>query len=692
MGIGILSFSETGLKPGNFCWSTSGVNRFLLAILLFFACKAVQGAEPSRYAPAPGISVPGEIQAELQNSSANLGSRIEALRQTLRTKPGLLALLPDVEIFHKAVEWPLVYGEFYRSNDFGTARNLIKQGLERANALGNGQAPWMSATGLVIRGYVSKIDQSVQPYGLVVPASFRPDSPQGLRLDVWLHGRDDHLTELKFVSDRQRSSGEFAPRDAFVLHPYGRFCNAFKFAGEMDVLEAMQHVQNHYPVDASRRTIRGFSMGGAGCWHLAVHHPGLWTAAAPGAGFAETAIYTRALSKNPPPPWYEQTLWHLYDSIDYARNLFNCPTVAYSGEIDPQKQAADMMSAAMKREGLDLVHVIGPNTPHRYEPRAKLEVANKVDALLEKPKDLWPEEVRFTTWSLRYPESHWVKIERMQTHWRRATVDARMTDHHGCVISTTNVAELTVGLLESRMGINGKLPIEIDGQIIAARGAHRGDVRTVRLRRKSGQRSQWGEIPIPVRPEGKRPGLQGPIDDAFMDTFLMVRPTGQPMDLETAKWIEASLGRATNEWRSQFRGLPRIKNDIEITLDDIAANNLILWGDPKSNKLLGRIAKRLPMTWNDKVIRLHGKDYNANGAVPILIYPNPLNRDRYVVLNTGFTFADRGAASNAQQTPKLPDWALLGMTPNPREAVGSYGGGSILDAGFFDESWQMAVK
>ena len=29
-------------------------------------------------------------------------------------------------------------------------------------------------------------------------------------------------------------------------------------------------------------------MGGAACWQFAVHHAGLWAAAAPGAGFAET--------------------------------------------------------------------------------------------------------------------------------------------------------------------------------------------------------------------------------------------------------------------------------------------------------------------------------------------------------------------------------------------------------------------
>ena len=52
-----------------------------------------------------------------------------------------------------------------------------------------GRAPWTTATGLVVRGYVSKIDKSVQPYGLVIPASFTPD--RKWRLDTWFHGRGE---------------------------------------------------------------------------------------------------------------------------------------------------------------------------------------------------------------------------------------------------------------------------------------------------------------------------------------------------------------------------------------------------------------------------------------------------------------------------------------------------------------------
>src|SRR6266516_2537265 len=164
--------------------------------------------------PPPGIALSETDRAELAEGVGNLGREIESLRGELRSKARLLELLPDVQIYHKAVEWALKYNEFFKTNEPTVARVLLKQGLERAQALRDGQAPWATATGLVVRAYVSRIDGSVQPYGLVVPASYDARSARPHRLDFWFHGRGETLSELDFINGRQRSPGEFAPPDA----------------------------------------------------------------------------------------------------------------------------------------------------------------------------------------------------------------------------------------------------------------------------------------------------------------------------------------------------------------------------------------------------------------------------------------------------------------------------------------------
>ncbi len=77
--------------------------------------------------------------------------------------------------------------------------------------------------------------------------------------------------------------------------------------------------------------------------------------------------------------------------------------------------------------------------------------------------------------------------------------------------------------------------------------------------------------------------------------------------------------------------------------------------------------------------------FDSSQHAPILIYPNPLNPERYVVLNSSFTFREYDYLNNARQTPKLPDWAIVDLRTPPN----SRWPGKIAAADFFDEAWQL---
>ena len=115
-----------------------------------------------------------------------------------------MELLPDVEVYFKAVHDALVYQEFFDPREIDFADRALATGLERADQLAAGNRRGPRATGLVVRGYVSKIDGSVQPYGLVVPESYTNKGPGRFRCDLWFHGRGETLSELNFISDRTR--------------------------------------------------------------------------------------------------------------------------------------------------------------------------------------------------------------------------------------------------------------------------------------------------------------------------------------------------------------------------------------------------------------------------------------------------------------------------------------------------------
>ena len=651
------------------------LRRFLLATLLAATAHA-QTPPSTKRTPPPGIQVPEPDRGELAAGVASLGQEIESLRIVLKTKPALLALLPDVQVFHNAVRYALDYNEIFDAKQIPIAKNLLALGNARAKELRDGKPSWPTANGPVVRGYVSKIDGSVQPYGVIVPANWKPDDKTPRPLSFWLHGRNDSLSELAFVNGELKAKPEFTPGGGFVVQLYGRFCNASKFAGEADLFEAWDDVRRQYPIKANRVSVLGFSMGGASVWHLATHHAGLWAAASPGAGFAETATYAKVFAEGKePPPWWEQVLWRCYDATVCAGNLANTSLIAYSGEIDPQKQSADIMEKAMAGEGLKLERFIGPKTAHKYEPETKKQLAARIDELVAKGREPMPPKVRFTTYTLRYHKMEWIEIDELEKHWERADIDAELPDAKTVKVTTKNVAAFKLSIPSSR------LPI-IDGQTVLFD-------QTKTMSSMSFEKNAAGEWTIVFRKDAggisKHHGLQGPIDDAFMGSFIFVRPTGKPLNDKVGAWAKSELDRAILEWRRVFRGEARVKDDTAITADDIANANLILWGDPSSNKVLAKISAKLPMTWDAKKLNVGKLEVSAADHAPILIFPNPLNPQRYVVLNSGFTFREGSNTTNSQQTPKLPDWAVIDLNTPP----GAKWPGLVVDAGFFDERWQL---
>lgn len=640
-----------------------------------------------RRIPPPGIKLADEDRRILEQGRDALGKEIDSLRVALKDKPALLEMLPDVQIFYNAVHYALKYDEFFKASEITVARRLLAHGLDRARELRDGKPSWIDATGLVVRGYVSKIDGSVQPYGLVVPRTYRPGAAVEHRLDLWFHGRGETLSELNFLDGRMKSPGEFAPPHAFVLHPYGRYCNANHFAGEIDAFEAMAHVKRHYPIDENRVVVRGFSMGGAACWNYAVHYADHWVAAAPGAGFSETPDFLKVFqNEDYNPPWYEKKLLHWYDCTDWAINLAHCPTVAYSGAKDKQKQAADIMAEAMDRAGLSLLHVIGAGAGHSYTPAAKEEINERIDAIAALGRDYLPAHVRFTTYTLRYNRMHWVIVDGLDQHWERARIEAKVEAPDVIKVTTQNVSAFTLALPpgQTLLPVTARPRIILDGRELQARQVSSDRSWRVHIQKEQGR---WAFV---VWADGKRKrhGLQGPIDDAFMDRFVMIRPTGQPLNDTVGKWVQGEMAHAVEHWRRQFRGEATVKDDVQITPADIASSNLILWGDPSSNAVLTQIADRLPIRWTAEGVVCGKRVFDAKSHVPVLIYPNPLNPKKYVVLNSGFTFREYDYLNNARQVPKLPDWAILDVTEPPTSRAPA----RVVDAGFFNEFWGLKAQ
>ena len=635
-----------------------------------------------RQVPAVGIDVPGEDLAKLTTGLGQLETAFGKLPKNTQTA----RFSADVEIFVRAVRQAIAHKELFSPRDVQSAHKVLAEGQRRVALLQKGEAPWATAKGLVVRGFRSKIDGTVQPYGLVIPESYTFSGKSQYRLDLWFHGRGERTCEVQFIAGRMSQVGRVAPQDTIVLHSYGRYSNAFKFAGEVDVLEGLAHARRNYRVDDDRVAVRGFSMGGAGCWQMAVHYPDMFFAANPGAGFSETPEFLKFFQKETlNPTWYEKKLWQMYDCDLYVANLRQLPTVAYSGENDIQKQAADIMEAAAAKEGLRLTHIIGPKTGHSIHKDSLIEIERQLSHLAERGRRKMPREIHFATPTLKYNHCNWLTVTSLGEHWVPARVDAKIGRGNRMTIDTKNVTGLKLDFEAGRSPFaqDEAVTLVVDGVAIDGGKPSTSLDFTCEIHRT--REAQWELGASKADGLRKTYNLQGPVDDAFMDSFLVVRPTGTAKHKAIDKWTKSELDHFDKHWRQQFRGDARMKDDTAVTKSDIASHNLILFGDPQSNQVIARLNAKLPVGWSGEKVKVGDASYDAAHHAPILIYPNPENPQRYVVINSGFTYREFAYLNNARQVPKLPDWAVVDV----RTPADSLWPGKIVAADFFDETWQL---
>jgi hypothetical protein len=367
------------------------------------------------------------------------------------------------------------------------------------------------------------------------------------------------------------------------------------------------------------------------------------------------------------------------------------PVVAYGGADDPQLQAARNIEERLKPLDISMKLLVAPKLGHQFPEEWQKKMAEARSEYTEKGRSEYPKRVRFVTYTLRYAGCHWVSLDALERHYERASVDAERTDD-GFTLKTNNVRLLHLRLWPgaSRQAI----AVQIDGQRVEAQPYQPlADPHLYVHLERRGERWQ-AVLPQRVftdrmrRPQ-KAPGLQGPIDDAFMAPFLCVRGTGQPWHDATDDYAKANLERFRNEWAKYLRGELPIKDDVEVTAQDIAQKHLILFGDPSSNSLIAQALDGLPFTWTKDKITWEGKEYAASEHVPVLIYPSPLSPTHYVVLNSGHTFhAADFQGTNALLYPRLGDFAMLKLASDKKDPLAV----EVQRAGLFDDFWKPASR
>jgi len=616
-----------------------------------------------------------EIQKNFQHSVTNAKKQDWA---NLKVE-----LLP-VEKGFRGVEQPGMFQLFRKS---------IEEGLDKVENLAlsirNGKQPFHHKTGSFLRGYYSDIDGSVQGYAIYVPETYDLQDPFPMVIN--LHGYDPSFSGWKdnpFLPAFTPHMTEHARY--IVVSPFGRSNTFYQNLGENDVLNVLREVRRLYSIDENRIYLTGGSMGGAGTWHIGLHYPHLFAAIAPIMGPTELGFWM-----SPDPDRMTEIRKFILaknSAVSVAENAHHLPMYCNHGVLDdivPVEQSRQMVKR-IRDLGYDIKYIEHPEAMHGgFDPEMDHAIYDWFETFR---KDLFPKRVVFKTADLRHGGAYWVNIERFIDLLKFATIDVEITGPNSVNVKTDNVNQFRLRFPEELFDHEKPVTITVNDQICYENfipgdkaltlSAHLSETESVET---------WGVEDTSREPAlGKRPGLGGPILDAMNSGFLLIYGS---IGSETETAVNREEAEIYSRQWSSWQHVPcRIKMDTRATAEDIQKYNVVLIGNPGSNAVFKRIQDDLPIQIQEEAIVLGNHRYSGEHVGLAMIYPNPLNQNRYVVVLSGSSW--KGTSGVMKRIGSEFDYIIfdertLGI--NLLQGNISIDGTSLL-CGFFDQNWQISEK
>ena len=158
----------------------------------------------------------------------------------------------------------------------------------------------------------------------------------------------------------------------------------------------------------------------------------------------------------------------------------------------------------------------------------------------------------------------------------------------------------------------------------------------------------------------KTHGQSGPIEDAFLDEFICVRPTGKPWNDAVHQQSLKVLERFDRRYARWMRAHPRIVSDTDLTEADFRKFNVILFGDPGSNRWIAKLLNQLPVQWTKDTVRMTGSEpFPAASHYRSLIYPSPLGGWPVRGAEHGIRRSPSGYRTGDYSMPRYGDYGIL---------------------------------
>ncbi len=604
--------------------------------------------------------------------------------------PSLPPLLRDVSAPSTMM---LVEDAQMRFHDFGRAprdweyvKRQLTTARDYARRLALGEDPYQDKTGLLVKAYRSEADDTLQPYALYVPRSYDPKKAWPLL--VTLHGAmSNHLLNRRRAFGLGNRPGEsdyeairnedvaFPDVDFIVLAPYGRGEVAgYNGLAEQDVWRALADVKRAYNVDEDRVYLTGLSMGGGGTWHLGLRYPDRFAALVPVCAVGDLSLFpfTQGLGAE------DRALLDLTGPTAIAENARNQQVFIYHGDEDPavnvehsRRMAARYRDLGWLGRSVRYYELPGVNHFAWDFAYRDASIFGRLAPIRRNPS---PDRVVYSTYSARFNQAYWLRIDRIDRGFRLARIEG-VRGAEGFEIKTDNLSAFTILLERARVPAGRPLEVSVDGGT-----AWRGTPRASSLSLFRDRSSRWRERPW----TGPAVGPPDHAEASFVggtivqrDAHVYVYGTGGD---DAADEALRKAAERLADWGPNVRARFPVLADIAVTPETMATRNLVLVGNATLNRVVARFADKLPIRQDASGTFAGGKRVAPAAAGYRLLYPNPLAAARYILIYGAGTPDDLGQVLPAAGSPLPPvqaDYVVFGADGKP-----------VLQ-GYFKDDWRI---
>lgn len=563
-----------------------------------------------------------------------------------------------------------------------------------AAALEDDKDPWEGRTGTMRRAYRSRADDHLTEVAVYVPPDFDPArryplivalhgmNGQPMEMLMWLFGHDDPERDGYWEERHPLPPRDLEPLEAIVVAPDGHFNTMYRDVGEEDVMQALDWVEAHYPIDASRVTITGPSMGGIGTAACALHHPDRFAAAEPLCGYH--SYFVRGDIGNARLRPWERFIAEQRSNVFWAENGLYIPMYVVHGTRDlPEENSGVLIDRynelhySMKDEHPDLGHNVWQTT---YED------LKGAKWLLESRRPMHPRSLRFKTPRTRWGDDAWLHVRELASSDAWGEVTARIDPDNGIHASTRGIADLAFDRDVERIDDAAPVTLSVDQTKLVFQAGEPLEVH------RDGD--AWKAGPAVHADRYKHGTVTGPIRDVYHEPILFVWGDSDPHQARANE--ETARAWARVRWGVHVE-YPVMSDTEFLASGEPIANDkaLFLVGNAKSNLLVRELEPSFPIRIDGDDVVLGARHVGAQDGQPAdrsqlgvaFVYPNPRRPDRYVVVVEGV--GPLGTWRSGSLPDMLPDYVVYDEGVERARGMLMLGPADVRAAGMFENDWSL---